>query len=110
MKINPKINKRVNDSVAECRKVIIEATIELLKSIGAECGEDVSLGKMLFLYQNRGNTTKTAVCNMISYEDGCGNPYYLVAKGDGPHNISFLMSFDNLLVIYDAVKAVVRSE
>ena len=33
MKINPKINKRVNDSVAECRKVIVNATIELMKEI-----------------------------------------------------------------------------
>lgn len=109
MKINSKINKRVNESVAECRRVITEATIELLKSIGAENGQDAYLGKTLFLFQNKGNTTETIICDMIAYEDRCSNPYLIVRHGDTYHSSLFL-SIDNLLVIYDSVRAVVRSE
>lgn len=109
MKINSKINKRVNESVAECRKVLTDAIIELLKSIGAENGQDVSFGKMLFMYQSKGNTTETIICNMIAYEDRCSNPYLIVRQGDSYHS-SYFMSIDSLLVIFDAVKAVVRSE
>lgn len=109
MKINPKINKRVNESVAECRKVLVDAIIELLKSIGAERGEEVSLGKMLFMFQSKGNTTETIICDMIAYEDRCSNPYLIVSQGDSCHSSSFL-SIDSLLLIFDAVKAVVRSE
>lgn len=109
MKINSKINKRVNESVAECRKVITEATIELLKSIGVENGQDASLLKTLFLFQSKGNTTETVICNMIAYEDRSCNPYIIVRHGDEYHS-SFFMSIDSLLAIYDAVKAVVRSE
>lgn len=109
MKINPKINKRVNESVAECRKVLVNATIELLKSIGAERGGDVSLGEMLFMFQSKGNTTETIICDMIAYEDRCSNPYLIVSQGDSCHSSCFL-SIDSLLVIFDAVKAVVRSE
>ena len=109
MKINPKINKRVNESVAECRKVLTDAIIELLKSIGVENRQDVSLGKMLFMYQSKGNTTETIICDMIAYEDRCCNPYLIVSQGDSCHSSDFL-AIDRLLVIFDAVKAVVRSE
>ena len=110
MKINPKINKRVNDSVEECHKVITEATVELLKSIGAECGEDVSLRNTLFLFQNKdNNTTKTIVFNMVAYEDRGSKPYLIVRHGDSYH-ASYFMSINNLLTIFYAVKAVVRSE
>lgn len=109
MKINPKINKRVNESVAECRKVLTDAIIELLKSIGVENRQDVSLGKMLFMYQSKGNTTETIICDMIAYEDRCCNPYLIVSQDDSCHS-SYFLSIDSLLVIFDAVKAVVRSE
>lgn len=111
MKINPKINKRVNESVAECRRVLTDAIIELLKSIGAENGQDVSLGKMLFMYQSKGNTTETIICDMIAYEDIYSNPYpYIVVRHDDEYHSSSFLSIDSLLVIFDAVKAVVRSE
>ncbi len=109
MKINPKINKRVNESEAEFRKVLVDAIIELLKSIGAERRQDVSLGKMLFMFQNKGNTTETIICDMIAYEDRCSNPFLIISQGDSCHS-SYLLSIDSLLVIFDAVKAVVRSE
>lgn len=109
MKINPKINKRVNESVAECRKVLVDAIIELLKSIGAERGEEVSLGKMLFMFQSKDNTTETIICDMIAYEDRCSNPYLIVSQDDSCHSSPFL-SIDSLLLIFDTVKAVVRSE
>ena len=109
MKINSKINKRVNESVAECHKVLTDAIIELLKSIGAENGQDVSLGKMLFMYQSKGNTTETIICNMIAYEERGSNPFLIVRQGDSYYG-SYFMSIDSLLVVFDAVKAVVRSE
>ncbi len=109
MKINPKINKRVNESVAKCRRVLTDAIIEQLKSIGAKNGQDVSFGKMLFMFQSKGNTTETIICNTIAYEDRCSNPYLIVRQGDSYHSSDF-MSIDSLLVVFNAVKAVVRSE
>jgi hypothetical protein len=109
MKINPRINKRVNESVTECRRVITNAIIELLKSIDVENGQETYLGKTLFLFQSKGNTTETIICNMIAYEDRSCNPYLIVRHGDTNHS-SLFMAIDSLLVIFDAVKAVVRSE
>ena len=109
MKINSKINKRVNESVAECRRVITEATIELLKSIGAEDGQETSFENTLILFQSKGNTTETIVCNMITYNEICSNPYLIVRQGDSYHS-SYFLSIGSLFAIYDSVRAVVRSK
>lgn len=112
MKINSKINKRVNESVAECRKVITEATIDLLKKI-AKPGQVVFFDNTLFLYQTKANVSETILVNNIAYAYGRkDSSFYIVSMGDDRRfcKSDYMLSLSNLLVIFDAVKAVVRSE
>ena len=109
MKINPKINERVNNSVAECRKVLVDATIELLKSIGAETGQDVLFTKTLFLFQHKGNTTETVVCDRISFGPKEEIPFLIVSMGEaGMVKSSIFMPISTLQAIYEEVREVVR--
>lgn len=110
MKIYAKINKRVNESVAECRKVIVEATIELMRKI-AEPGQDVVFNKILIMHQrNSANTTETLLADRIAYMDGRdGNSYYVFRMGD-KYGSNIFVSLDNLMLIYNEVKKVVEAE
>jgi hypothetical protein len=111
MKINPKINKQVAESVAECRKVIIGATIELLKSIGADSGQDVTFKKTLFLFQHNGNTTETIIADRIMWCDGRGDkPFYMLEMDGSMHKSDMMLSLSNLMTVYKEVRNVVRAE
>jgi len=111
MKIKSSIGKNVSVAVNNCREVIVKQTIELLKAIGAESGQDVSLGQMLFLYQRKCNVTKTMVCDRIGYMDGRGgSPFYIVSMGDNKMcQSSIFLSIDSLMAIYEAVRKVVNT-
>lgn len=114
MKIKSEINKRVNNAVSECRKCIIEATIELLKKIGAEVGDDVLFKKMLIMFQTKPDgTSETIVCDRITYNKRDGSDGYLMvsmgADGDVPYYSSHFMSLSNLQIIFGEVKRVVRN-
>ena len=109
MKINAKINKKVNESVAECRKVIVDATIELLKSIGAESGQDVVFSKTLFLYQHKENTIETILADRIAWCDGRGDQSFYMIEMDGKmYTSNGMLSLSSLMVVYKEVKNVVR--
>ena len=111
MKINPKINKRVNESMADCRKVLTEATIELLKSLKAEDSQDVLLGRILILYQSNGDVSTTVLADKIAYLSGRGDsPFYLVYIGDACTGSSLTLSISNMQIIYDEVRRLVREE
>ena len=98
-------------AVANCREVLVKQTIELLKAIGAEPGQDVLLGQILFLYQRKGNTTETVVCDRIGYMDGRGgSPFYIVSMNGEMCRSSVFLTIDSLLAIYEAVRKVVREE
>ena len=110
MKINPKINKRVNESVADCRKVITDATIELLKMI-AEPAQDVVFDSVLIMHQRyNSRATETILANEIAYMDGRGGDgFYIIRMGERCRSSLFL-SLDSLLLIYNEVKKVVQAE
>lgn len=109
MKIKTSIGKNVTAAMANCREVLVQETINLLKLIGAEPGQDVLLGKMLFLYQRKDNTTETVVCDRIAYMDGRGgSPFYIVSMNDEMCQSSIFQSIDSLQAIYEAVRKVVR--
>ena len=113
MRINPNINKQVKQSMADCRESLIKATIILLHHyLGAESGEDVSLGKTLVLHQENSNhTTETVVCSFIAYCASNGNPFLMVSMGKDcpvPYRSSHFLSISNLAIIYDTVRSVVR--
>ena len=111
MKIKSSIGKNVTAAMANCREVVVQETINLLKLIGAESGQDVLLGRMLFLYQRNGNTTETVVCDRIAYMDGRGDPFYIVCvDGNKMSQSSLFLSIDNMQAIYEAVRKVVREE
>jgi hypothetical protein len=112
MKIKSSVGKNVNAAVANCRKVLVEENVNLLKSIGAEDGQDVLLGQMLFLYQRKGNTTETVVCDRIAYgSEKCASRFYFVSIDDNKMcQSSIFLSIDSLMAIYEAVRKVVREE
>ena len=107
MKINPKINKRVNESVADCRKVLTEATIELLKKI-AEPNQVVVFNRILILYPSNGNVTATVLADRIVFEDKTSQPFYLVYMDDESTSSSYFLSLSNMQIIYDEVRRVIR--
>ena len=110
MKINPKINKRVKDSVAECRKCLTDATIELLKMI-AEPGQDVVFDKILILHQERSGMTETVLANRIAYCTGRGDSeFYILGMGEDGTASNMFLSLSNLQTIYNDVRKVVREE
>jgi len=108
MKINPKHNKIVGNAAYELRKVLVEQTIELLKLIGAEVGDDVMFDKILILHQRKNNgLTETIVADQLSYNDSGKAPYYILSLGDNLAS-SFFLSIDCLQVVYNEVYKVVR--
>lgn len=107
MKINPKINKRVNESVAECRKVIVNATIELMKKI-AEPGQEVFFDKILIMHHFKGGNSETWLADRISYGNGRGgNDFFITNLGDDYPASSFFLSLDHLQTIYNEVRKIV---
>ena len=112
MKIKSSIGKNVTAAITSCREVLVRETINLLKSIGAKPGQDVMLKEILFLYQRKGSTTETRVCDRIMYTSGCGGtPFYMVCIGDCEMTQSdIFLSIDSLQAVYEAVRKVVREE
>ena len=111
MKIKPSVNKNVSTAVSNCREVLVTETIGLLKLIGAEEGQDVILKDILFLYQRKGNTTETVVCDRIASSNGRqGSSYYIVSMDGEMCRSDLFLSIDSLLAIYEAVRKVVREE
>ena len=111
MKINSKINKRVNESVAECRRVITDATIELLKKTGAAIGEDVPFGKVLIFFQMRNGQSETIVCDSILYSESEGNDsFFILYFGDKPAKNSAMLSLSNLQYVYNEIVKLVRAK
>jgi hypothetical protein len=112
MKIKPSVNKNVSTAVGNCREVLVTETVNLLKLIGAEQGQDVVFKKMLFLYQHKGNTTEAIICDRIAYAGREGSqPYYIVSMGTDEYVSSvsdMFLSLSSLQTIYDEVRRVVR--
>ena len=107
MKINPKHNKIVSNAAYELRKALVAQTIELLKLIGTEVGDDVMFDKILILHQRKKNgLTETIVADQLSYNDSGKAPYYILELGDNLASSLFL-SIDCLQVVYNEVYKVV---
>lgn len=102
MKINPKINKRVNDSVADCRKVIVNATIELMNKI-AKPGQEVTFNKILIMHHFKGGNSETWLADRIAYE----SDFFITKLDDDYPTSSFVLSLDHLQTIYNEVRKIV---
>lgn len=107
MKINPKINKQVNNSVAECRKTIVKATIELLKKIQKEPGQEILFRRVLLLHNFKGERTETRPADRIVFSDT--ESFFITSLGDDYPASSFFLTIDNLLLIYKEVKEIVSA-
>lgn len=111
MKIKSSIGKNVTVAVGNCREVLVQQTIELLKMMGVEPGQDMLLKDILFLYQRKGNMTETVVCDRIAYSIGrTGTVFYIVNMDGDMCRSDVFMSIDSLLAVYEAVRKVVREE
>lgn len=111
MKIKPSVNKNVSTAVHNCREVLVSETVNLLKQMGTEPGQDVFFGRTLFLYQTKDNISETVLVDHIAYADGRnGTPYYIVAHGGGERfcKSDIMLSVSNLQTVYEEVRRVVR--
>ena len=112
MKIKPSVNKNVTEAVKNCREVLVNETIGLLKQMRAEQGQDVLFRKMLMLHQHKDNTTETVVCDRIAYAGREGSEsYYIVSMGSDeyvPPMSDMFLTIDSLRTIYEEVRRVVR--
>lgn len=111
MKVNPKITKQVNDSVAECRKVLVSSTIKLLRQIcKSESYEVVVFSRILFLYQTKNNVSETILADRIEYNWETNPDYFFVTMdGDNMAQSSANLSLSNLQAIYEEVLKLVRN-
>lgn len=111
MKIKTKTNKRVKDAIAECREAITTSTIELLKQLGAEVGQDVVFRHTLILHNFKNETSETILADRIAYMDGRNrSQFYVTQFNDEYWGSSCFLSIDNMLRIYDEVRRLVISE
>ena len=112
MKVNPKTNARVKDSVNECRRALVTSIVDLLKQLGVESCEDKSLGKMLIMHQGYGAESRTYIADSIAYnERGKGTTYLFLWHGDNRDCVSDLnLSLDSLQYIYKEVRKLVYAQ
>lgn len=114
MKIKSSIGKNVNEAVKNCREVLVNETVNLLKQMRVEPGQEVLFKRALFLYQHKGMTTETIVCDRIAYAGREGSePYYIVSMGKDEYvspKSNLFLSTDSLQGIYEEVRRVVREE
>lgn len=110
MKINPMITEKVNNSVNECRKVLVNSTIELLRQISkSESYEVVVFSRILFLYQTKNNVSETILADRIEYNWERNSDFFFVSMdGDMMSYSSANLSLSNLEVIYEEVRKLVR--
>lgn len=117
MRIKSSIGKNVAAAMNDCRKVIVKETINLLKQIGAEPGQDVKLGKMLILmHQQPDGMTETVLCDRVAYSKSCdGSEYISTCFTDAFKfcRVSYSqttagLALQDLQIIFEEVKRVVR--
>ncbi len=108
MKINQKITKQVNDSVAECRKVLINSTFMLLTHIGNSGTNVVVFDKILFLFQTKNNISETIIADRIEYNMEHSIDYYFVSLNGEMAHSSCELSLSNLQIIYEEVRKMMR--
>lgn len=108
MKIKPSVNRNVVAAVRNCREVLVEETLNLLKSIGAGVGDTVLFREALFLHEHKGYISETVVCDRITPGDG----YYIVSMDESvyvPMRSDTFLTIDSLQRIYNEVRKVVRN-
>jgi len=111
MKIKPSVNKNVKEAVKNCREVLVNETVGLLKQMRAEPGQDVLFKKALFLYQHKDNTTETVVCDRIAYCPSMTRSFYILSMGEDmyvPPRSDIFLTLDSLRIVYEEVRRVVR--
>lgn len=109
MKINSKINKRVNESLAECRRVLTEATIELLKTIGAEEGQDVVFDNPLVLSNGDKKNITLTVADRIAYAGRGEEQYFIILLDSDAAGSSVFLPLSHMQTIYNEVRKIVRN-
>ena len=114
MKIKSTITKRVNDSLANTKKVLTSAIIELLKDAGVENCENFTLAFPVSLTSSKHNKdgyiiSKTSIINSVAYCDGVNNRSFIMGEYNGVGIVSDLfMGVGELITLYDAVKDSVK--
>lgn len=110
MKPNPKITKKVSESIADLRSTLIQSTVQMCKrasarqnGIGAfKLNKPVAIAS--FCVAGGRIFTESALADRVYY--WYGDNYYLIS-GDDDKDAAFdskSLSIDSLVAVYEAVK------
>ena len=119
MKIKPSVNRNVNTAVLNCREVIENEVIGLLRMLGLAEWEELQTGRVLFLYQaNHDGTSETLLVNRVSYHTDRDGTMHVGTSfwSDGRYSHCRTSRYDsltglslsNLLLVFEEVKKDVR--
>ena len=124
MRIKKSITKGVEDARENLRRELIEATIALMKQIGADRGSVVKFSGTVILTQTvimgddtevKSNIkTRTMLADEIAYNDAErekeNTPYYVLRYNGHWCASSPYLDLAELLTVYEAMRQVVREE
>ena len=113
MKIKKEITQKVDDGIVALRKDILSATITLMKMMGFEQGEDMTLPKILILHDTDSKgLSKTILANRIGFcESDNKSPFYVLMMGEDNFTAADLnLSISNMLVVYDTILKMARKK
>ena len=101
MKVKASIRKNVKEATENCHRVLVKEIINLMKTIGANDGQDVSFGETVYLYEYCNNTVNVILCDMIAYaENAKGEPFLVIYKEGDATKSDWFLSLTSLEVIY----------
>jgi hypothetical protein len=119
MKINKTITDNVTEKVKELKNTLVETTITLLDMAFGDENVDIKLEKPITLVtattDDLGRSTiESRVVDTIDFKkssvrgDKTFDGYYILSMGDRTIESSTFMGIDGCMVVYEAVKKLVR--
>lgn len=111
MKISKKITTEVKEAIKGYRATIVHATVKLLQTLGAKPEEKVTFGTVILQEQDKQRNINIRLADAIVYAEPerISDFYFLyydgycIASSDG-------LSLDSLLIIYNEVLKIVKTE
>ena len=119
MKINKKITDNVTEKVKDLKNTLVETTITLLDMAFGEENADIKLEQPITLVTATTNdmgcsTIDSRVVDTISFKkeivrgERTFEGYYILSMGERVICSSTFMNISNCMVVYEAVKTLVR--
>lgn len=117
MRIKESARKFVKEAVSGLRRTLTVETVNMLRQIGAEGGEDVKLKNLVMVTETKseGDTAMTIKSRTFLADTVCfcdtdkkEQLYYVTYYNGDTSGTSINMSISEMLAIYEAVRQIVR--